>query len=191
MVIRYTTFVHLLPIQILTSNLTFCTLQAHRPDGSVAIAEYTLHVKNNTYSSHNLFISDHNLSYLCDWLSILDIDLRTHTKESQHSQHWSQRSDLHKYLPLLVPDNGRLYNDHCQEDHHCCNGYSCHCPSSCALSGCGFSLELNIYTQLLHVLPQCAQHWKFITYDHTRYLSHTGDVHCTLFSLLWTNRHST
>jgi len=31
------------PYSNIDINLTFCTLQAHRPDGSVAIAEYTLH----------------------------------------------------------------------------------------------------------------------------------------------------
>jgi len=110
----------------------------------------------------------------------LDIDLCTHKKENQHN--FTTLVTMFKYLPLLVPDDGRLYNDHCQEDHHCCNGYSCHCPSSCALSGCGFSWELNIYTQLLHVLPQYAQHWKFITYDHARLsVTYWG---CTLYLVL-------
>jgi len=137
-------------------NITFCTLQAHRPDGSVAIAEYTLHANNKTYSSHNLFIMQWSQSILPLWLALYlgYWPMYTYKRKSAFTT-WSQCSDLHKYLPLLVPDDGRLYNDHCQEDHHCCNGYSCHCPSSCALSGCGFSWELNIYTVTAFVTSMC------------------------------------
>jgi len=139
-------------------NLSFCTLQAHRPDGSVAVAEYTLHVKKQHIFITQLVYHAVITIYLTSVIGSLSWILTyVHIQEKQHSQHWSQCSDLHKYLPLLVPDDGRLYNDHCQKDHHCCNGYSCHCPSSCALSGCGFSLELNIYKYLVHFLLQCAQ----------------------------------
>ena len=69
-------------------NRSFCTLQAHRPDGSLATAEYTLHAKKQTQNNiaHLItaYIFDLNLFYLCDWLLILDIDLRTHAKENIH-----------------------------------------------------------------------------------------------------------
>ena len=38
-------------------SVTFCTLQAHRPDGSVAIAEYTLHAKKTTHIHHTTCLS--------------------------------------------------------------------------------------------------------------------------------------
>ena len=38
-------------------------------------------------------------------------------------------------LPPLVPDHCKLYNNHHQEDRHCCNCNSSHCWSRCTLSG--------------------------------------------------------